>query len=97
MLPGLSLYLIAGAVLFTLQIPPEVVSDELYFSAAWQTVFVIDNSFLVWGGLLLFAILRRLERWIAMTVEAQLLRLLDFPCTTMTAARISDCRQTGFF
>ena len=49
--PDLSLYLMAGTALFLLQIPPQIVFNELYFSDAWQTVFAIDNSFFVWGAL----------------------------------------------
>ncbi len=52
--PDLSLYLMAGVALVILQIPPQVVFDELYFSDAWQTVFAIDNSVFVWG--LVFAL-----------------------------------------
>jgi len=50
LLPDLSLYLLAGTALFVLGIPGERVFNELYFSNAWQTVFAIDNSFLLWGG-----------------------------------------------
>ncbi len=49
LLPDLSLYLMAGTSLYVLGIPPNVVFDELYFSPAWQTIFAIDNSFLLWG------------------------------------------------
>ena len=49
LLPDLSLYLLAGVSLFWLQIPPERVFGELYFSTGWQTVFAIDNSFILWG------------------------------------------------
>ena len=48
--PDLSLYLMASVSLYILQIPAQVVFDELYFSPAWQQVFAIDNSFFVWGG-----------------------------------------------
>ncbi len=48
--PDVSLYLMVGVSLYILQIPPQVVFDELYFSKAWQQVFAIDNSFFVWGG-----------------------------------------------
>ena len=41
--PELSLYIMAGVSLVILQIPPNVVFDELYFSDAWQTVFAVDN------------------------------------------------------
>ena len=50
--PDLSLYLMAGTALFVLGISPQVVFDELYFSQAWQTVFAIDNSFILWSALL---------------------------------------------
>lgn len=55
-LPDASLYLLAGAALFALQIPAERVFGELYFSDAWQTVFAIDNSALLWGIALLAAV-----------------------------------------
>ncbi|MBX2838367.1 MAG: cobalamin biosynthesis protein CobQ [Gammaproteobacteria bacterium] len=50
--PDLSLYLMTAFCLFVLDIPASVVFDELYFSDLWQSVFAIDNSFLVWGLLL---------------------------------------------
>ncbi len=53
LLPDLSLYVLAGTSLFILGIPGHVVFDELYFSPAWQTVFAIDNSFVLWGLALL--------------------------------------------
>lgn len=56
LLPDLSLYLLAGVSLFLLQIPPERVFNELYFSTAWQSVFAVDNSFVVWGAVLLAAL-----------------------------------------
>ena len=87
--PDLSLYLMAGVSLIVLQIPPQVVFDELYFSAAWQTVFAIDNSVFVWSacwrwgsggaGLCCRSSRRRrfcTSRWISRS-------------TTTTAARIS--------
>jgi len=46
------LYLMAGVSLFILQIPAERVFGTLYFSPAWQAVFAVDNSFLVWGAAL---------------------------------------------
>ena len=79
LLPDLSLYLMAGASLFLLDIPARVVFDELYFSAAWQTVFAIDNSFLVWGALLWLAIWRRVDWGIALAGAALLHLALDFP------------------
>lgn len=49
-LPDLSLYLMAGVSLFILGIPEQVVFGQLYYSSSWQTVFAIDNSFLIWGA-----------------------------------------------
>jgi hypothetical protein len=79
LLPDLSLYLMAGVSLAILSIPPEVVFDALYFSDAWQTVFAIDNSVILWGGLFGIAILRRSPCAIALTGAALLHLALDFP------------------
>ena len=49
LVPDLSLYLLAGWHLIVLGTSPEVVFGQLYFSAAWQTVFRVDNSFILWG------------------------------------------------
>lgn len=79
LLPDLSLYLLAGVSIFVLQIPANVVFDELYFSETWQTVFAIDNSFLVWGALLSFSLWRKSHWGIALTLAATLHLMLDFP------------------
>ena len=49
LLPDLSLYVMVGVSLFILNIPEQLVFDQLYYSPAWQTVFAIDNSFILWG------------------------------------------------
>ncbi|WP_299964302.1 cobalamin biosynthesis protein CobQ [uncultured Roseobacter sp.] len=79
LLPDLSLYLLAGGALIIWQIPPQIVFDELYFSDAWQTVFAIDNSFVLWGVLLGIAIWRGAPWAIALTGAALLHLALDFP------------------
>lgn len=77
--PDLSLYVMAGVSLFVLGFSPERVFNELYFSAAWQTVFAIDNSFVIWGAVLGTAALARI-RWLMVLAAAALLHLaLDFP------------------
>ena len=53
-LPDLSLYLMAGVALFVMGLSPHYVFDTLYFSDAWQAVFAIDNSFILWGMVLGF-------------------------------------------
>lgn len=79
LLPDLSLYLLAGTSLYLLSIPPATVFGELYFSDAWQTIFAIDNSFLVWGGLLALAWWRGIL-WAQVLCLAALLHLAcDFP------------------
>lgn len=75
--PDLSLYLLAGTALFVLGISPQRVFNELYFSNAWQTVFAVDNSFLVWGALCGLAIWRRLPWAVALTGAALLHLLFD--------------------
>lgn len=76
--PDLSLYLMAGVALIVLQIPPQVVFDELYFSDAWQHVFAIDNSVFVWGAVLAFGLWRRTP-WIVALGGAALIHLVtDF-------------------
>ncbi|MEL6452125.1 MAG: cobalamin biosynthesis protein CobQ [Pseudomonadota bacterium] len=79
LLPDLSLYLLAGTSLFVLGIPPQRVFNELYFSDAWQTVFAIDNSFLLWGALLALAVWRKAAWAVALTSAALLHLCLDFP------------------
>ena len=62
-----------------LKIPPETVFGELHFSDAWQMVFAIDNSFLIWLGLFALAIWRH-SQWAIALVGAALLHLaLVFP------------------
>lgn len=76
--PDLSLYLLAGGAL-AVGISPARVFDELYFSDAWQTVFAIDNSFFVWGAILLIGLWQRSEV-IAIFAGAALLHIaFDFP------------------
>jgi len=79
LLPDLSLYLLAGTALYVLNIPAQIVFDQLYFSELWQTVFAVDNSFLVWGILLGFAIWQRIDWAIVLTGAALLHLTLDFP------------------
>ncbi|MCG7518972.1 cobalamin biosynthesis protein CobQ [Ruegeria sp. Ofav3-42] len=67
LLPDLSLYVMAGTSLFVLGIPERVVFNQLYFSQGWQTVFAIDNSFVLWGVALCVGIWRG---WTVLTVGA---------------------------
>ena len=77
--PDLSLYLLAGVSLAILQIPAEKVFGELYFSPAWQAVFAVDNSFVIWAlGFLAMLALRSLPG-IAFTGAGLLHLATDFP------------------
>jgi hypothetical protein len=79
LLPDLSLYAMAGGALFLMDIPARVVFGQLYFSSSWQTVFSIDNSFLLWGLVGVIALWSD-TRWLTVLAGACLLHLaLDFP------------------
>jgi len=56
LVPDLSLYLMVTVSIWIMGIPAARVFDELYFSDGWQAVFAVDNSFVLWGLLLAFAI-----------------------------------------
>lgn len=77
--PDLSLYVLAGTSLFILGISPQVVFGELYYSPAWQTIFSIDNSFVVWGALLGLGLFRKSQVVTALAGAALLHIALDFP------------------
>jgi len=77
--PDLSLYVMAGVSLFVLGIAPNHVFGTLYYSDAWQQVFAIDNSFVLWGIALGVAIWRKTPWAIAFTAAALLHLALDFP------------------
>jgi len=79
LIPDLSLYLMAGTHLFLLGTPPEVVFGQLYFSEAWQSVFRIDNSFVLWGIAFALGVMARSPVAIALCGAALLHLLLDFP------------------
>jgi hypothetical protein len=74
MIPDLSLYLMAGWHLWVLDTNPDIVFGKLYFSDAWQSVFRIDNSIVLWGiGLGLACALR--SAWAFALCGAALLHL----------------------
>ena len=77
--PDLSLYVMAGVSIFAMGIEPERVFNVLYYSDAWQQVFAIDNSFVLWGIAMALAIWKKSRVAIAFTGAALLHLLLDFP------------------
>ncbi|MEK6216727.1 MAG: cobalamin biosynthesis protein CobQ [Boseongicola sp.] len=80
--PDLSLYVMVSASIWVLNISPAIVFDELYFSDAWQRVFAIDNSFILWGLACAVAVWRRSAIFTAFTAAALLHLALDFPSHT---------------
>lgn len=78
-LPDASLYIMAGWHLFVLGTDARIVFGQLYFSPAWMSVFSVDNSFLIWGALLGFALRFKLPWAVALTGAALLHLSLDFP------------------
>lgn len=79
LIPDLSLYLLVGTHLAVLGTPPEVVFGRLYFSDAWQSVFRIDNSIVLWGIALAFAVASGRAWAVALCGSALLHLALDFP------------------
>lgn len=79
LLPDLSLYVMACTSLFILGNEPGYVFDVQYFSDSWQQVFAIDNSFILWGLLLGFALWRRSDWAIGLSGSAFLHLCFDFP------------------
>ncbi len=78
LLPDLSLYLMAGWHLQVLGTAPDVVFGQLYFSDAWQSIFRIDNSMILWGIGLVIAIMARSAIGIALCGAALMHLGLDF-------------------
>ena len=83
--PDLSLYVMVAVSIWAMGIPAEVVFRELYYSDAWQSVFAVDNSFIVWGIGLALAIWAKRPAWIAFAGAALLHIALDFPLHTHDA------------
>ncbi len=77
--PDVSLYLLAGVSLFVLGVPANVVFGQYYYSAAWQQVFAIDNSFVLWGLALGLAYWSKFRVAIVFCAAALLHLAFDFP------------------
>ena len=48
--PDLSLYVMVAVSIWWLDVPPNVVFGQYYYSDAWQSVFAVDSSFILLGG-----------------------------------------------
>ena len=83
--PDVSLYVMVAVSIWVLGIPAETVFRELYYSEAWQSVFAVDNSFVLWGIGFGLAFWRKSPVFIAFTGAALLHLALDFPLHTHDA------------
>ncbi|PTX56805.1 hypothetical protein C8N43_1469 [Litoreibacter ponti] len=79
LLPDVSLYAMAGWHLLVLGTDARVVFGQYYYSPEWMAVFSVDNSFLIWGALLGFALWLKREWAVALCGAALLHLALDFP------------------
>ncbi len=70
-----------------LGVPARTVFREYYYSDAWQTVFAIDNSFILWGLLLAVAATRGWPLLVAFAGAGLLHLALDFPLHNHDARR----------
>ena len=78
-IPDLSLYALSGWELLIKGTSPDVVFGQMYYSESWQAIFRVDNSFFVWGLLLVLGIMARSGVLIALCGAALLHLALDFP------------------
>ena len=79
LIPDFSLYFLVAWSRFVQGNSLNHIFDVQYFSPGWQQVFAIDNSFLVWGAVLLLGfVLRKPWLWV-LGGAATLHLLLDFP------------------
>ncbi len=85
--PDLSLYLMAGWALYVAQVPAQVVFDEMYFSPAWQRIFAVDNSFILWGLLFVLSLARGGAALRAFAAAGLLHLAFDFPLHNDDARR----------
>ncbi|MBT8416028.1 MAG: cobalamin biosynthesis protein CobQ [Silicimonas sp.] len=83
--PDLSLYVMVAVSIWVLDVPARTVFGEYYYSEAWQAVFAVDNSFIIWGGLLGIALWRGWFRLIAFAGAGFLHLCFDFPLHTHDA------------
>ena len=78
-IPDLSLYLLAGWELLIKGTDPNIVFGQMYYSESWQAVFRMDNSFVLWGLVLVIGLMWRSPVMIALCGAALLHLAFDFP------------------
>ena len=85
LVPDLSLYLMVAVSILVMGISPEIVFRQYYYSDAWQSVFAVDNSFVLWGLALALAMWRGWKLAVVFASAALLHLALDFPLHTHDA------------
>ena len=83
--PDVSLFVMVAVSLWLLDVPARTVFDEYYYSDAWQSIFAVDNSFILWGALLAFALWQRIQLLTAFAGAGFLQLAFDFPLHTHDA------------
>lgn len=79
LIPDLSLYLLAAWSMFVQGNNAHYVFDTQYFSEEWQNIFAIDNSFFLWGLVIIIGLLLK-KHWLWVLGSAAFLHLcFDFP------------------
>ena len=77
--PDLSLYLMVSWSIYVQGIEPRTVFRDYYYSPEWQQVFAVDNSFVLWGILLAFALWSRRGVLMAFAGAGFIHLCFDFP------------------
>jgi hypothetical protein len=85
--PDLTLYAMTAVSIFGLGVPARTVFRDYYHSDAWQAVFAVDNSFVLWGILAAFAVGFGRPRLTAFAAAALLHLAFDFPLHNHDARR----------
>lgn len=83
--PDFSLYAMVAVSIWVMDIPARTVFGEYYYSDAWQAVFAVDNSFILWGLLFAVAYWRKLPVLFAFSGAGLLHLAFDFPLHTHDA------------
>lgn len=83
--PDLSLYVMVAVSIWGMGVPAQTVFGEYYYSDAWQSVFAVDNSFILWGILAAIAFWRGWTRVLAFGAAGLMHLSLDFPLHTHDA------------
>ena len=83
--PDFSLYAMVAVSIWGMGVPAQTVFGEYYYSDAWQSVFAVDNSFILWSALFAFAAWRKAPLLLAFSGSALLHLVFDFPLHTHDA------------